>query len=152
MIIFISSIVSGLLYRIGGIGDPFKTWMRDWIIPLLLYGVLLFYWHPTNLIGWLMFVPSIALTGGALTTYWDELFGKDNFYFHGFCVGLGALPLIFSGIHWYMILVRAVFLCLGMGILNTVINKIKIPFSDWIEELSRGILILATVKSLLWFL
>lgn len=152
LVISIASMLSGILYRLGGIGKPFKTWMRDWLIPPLAYGVLLFFWNPTNVLGGAMLLPSIALTGGALTTYWDKLFGKDNFYMHGFMIGLGAFPLYWSGIHWYMILSRAILMGILMGLINLVVNKFKIKYSDWIEEISRGIIILITIKLLLWFI
>jgi hypothetical protein len=150
LILGIAALIGGILYRLGGIGKPFKTWMRDWIIPPLAYFVLLFWWHPGNLIGWLMYLPAILLTGGALTTYWDKLFAdKDNFYMHGLMVGLGAFPFIWAGLHWWMILIRAILLGLSMGLINKYANKWHLPFSDWIEEISRGMLILGTTYLLL---
>lgn len=151
LIVLISSIISAILYRLGGIGGKyFKSWMRDWVIPVLAYGGMLFFWHPTIWYGWLMFLLAILLTGGALTTYWDKLFGNiDNFYMHGGMVGLGAIPFAFVGLHWWAILIRAIILCISMGLINKYVNKWNIPCSDWIEELSRGFLILITIPILL---
>lgn len=124
--------------------------MRDWIIPPLAYGLLFYLKTPVDLIGWLMIIPAIALTGGALTTYWDNLFGGvDNFYMHGAMVGLGAFPFIWSGVHWWTILVRLIILGGTMGALNIWINKTKIKHKDWIEELFRGFIIMATIPLLL---
>jgi hypothetical protein len=142
----ISTLICAILYRLGGIGKPFASWQRDWLIPPIIYG-LWGYLHHTNLLGWLLVLPAIALTGGALTTYWDNLSsnGEGNFYVHGFMVGLGAFPLFFAGTHWYLILVRCLLLALLIGQLNYWVNKKSVPFRDWIEELGRGALIASTI-------
>jgi hypothetical protein len=150
LIVLISSIISAILYRLGGFGKPFKSWMRDWLIPPLAYFLLLFWWHPATWLGWGMWLIAIALSGGALTTYWDKLFGNiDNFFMHGWMVGLGAIPFAFVGLHWWAILIRAIILCLSMGLINKYVNKWQLKYSDWIEELSRGFLILITIPILL---
>lgn len=97
-----------------------------------------------------MILPAIMLTGFALTTYWDKLFGDvDNFYMHGFMVGLGAFPMFWYGSAWWIILVRAVLLGAFMGGLNWIVHKKHIPHSDWIEELSRGFATIVTIPLLL---
>lgn len=90
-----------------------------------------------------MFIPAVVLTGGALTTYWDELFGFDNFWFAGFMVALGAFPMYWVGVHWYMILIRAVLLAVLWGGWCAVFSN------DWIEECGRGAFIAATLPLLL---
>lgn len=146
----IASVIAALLYRAGGWGKPFKTWMRDWIIPPLAYGLLLYLKPPTIWWQWLLILPAILLTGGALTAYWGKLFnGVDNFYMHGAMIGLGAFPFIWMGVHWWMILIRLIVLGLAMGSLNIWINKTKIPFKDWIEELFRGFVVVVTILLLL---
>ncbi len=149
--VLIASIVGAILYRLGGIGGKyFKSWMRDWLIPPLAYGLLFWLKQPTNLLGWLMVLPAIALTGLALTTYWDDLFGGvDNFYMHGLFVGLGAFPLIWAGFAWWLILIRAIILALFMGALNWAVHKYKVKHSDIIEECGRGASIIATLPILL---
>lgn len=165
VVILIASIVGAILYRLGGIGGKyFKSWMRDWLIPPLAYGLLFWLKQPTNLLGWLMVLPAIALTGGALTTYWDDskdqtkdfiarminwMYPKDNLYLHGLFVGLGAFPLIWAGFAWWLILIRAVILALFMGGLNWLVHKYKIKYSDWVEELGRGFAIVVTIPLLL---
>jgi hypothetical protein len=124
--------------------------MRDWVIPPVSYGFLYYIKHPSDIVGWLMFLPAVLLTGLALTTYWDKLFnGKDNFYMHGFMVGLGALPLVWYGSIWWLILARAVVLALFMGGLNWLVHKYNIKHSDWIEEFGRGFAVIATIILLL---
>ena len=142
--------ICAILYRLGGIGKPFKTWMRDWVIPPIIYGYLVYHNHNN---WWLLF-PAIILTGGALTTYLDKLSsdGEGNFYLHGFMVGLGAFPFIWAGVAWWLVVARAVLLGLLIGKLNWLVNKFTIPFSDWIEELGRGFLIGVSILLLLIFL
>ena len=140
-IIILLSIISGYLYRAGGIGKPFKSWMRDWIIPpvtlialWLLVGFKSSYWW-IYLIIW-------GLMGGALSTYFDELFGYDNYWFAGFICGLAAFPLFLAGIHWHLILVRAIVLAVLWG------GWCKIFSKDWVEEFFRGFSIIATLPIL----
>ncbi|MCK9370621.1 hypothetical protein M0R04_11985 [Candidatus Dojkabacteria bacterium] len=148
LIWLIVTIVSAILYRLGG---WIKSWLRDWLIPLLLYGTIVFFSVPSHFLGYICLIIAILLTGLALTTYYDSLFGFDNFWFHGFMIGLGAFPLIWYGSIWYLILVRAIILAITFGLLNWWVNKKQIKYSDWIEELSRGFLILATFPLLLRF-
>jgi hypothetical protein len=117
--------------------------MRDWIIPaiqlLVIAGIFGWAWK-----FWWVYLLSYILTGAALTTYWDELFGYDNFWFHGFAVGLGLLPFICTGIAWWLILVRAIILAILMG----AWCKIKWPKfirQDWADELGRGAFIILTL-------
>jgi len=95
-----------------------------------------------------MILPAIILTGLALTTYLDSIFGYDNFYAHGFLCGLGAFPMVWYGSVWWIILVRAILLALFMGGLNWLVHKYKIKYSDWIEELGRGFAIIITITML----
>jgi len=148
-VILIASAISALLYRAGGFGKPFKSWQRDWLIPPLAYGLLFYLKAPVNLVGWLMILPAILLTGLALTTYWDSVFGYDSFWFHGFMVGLGAFPMFWYGSAWWIILVRAILLAIFMGGLNWLVHKYKIKYSDWVEELGRGFAIVVTIPLLL---
>jgi hypothetical protein len=146
----LATILSSVLYRAGGYGKPFKTWIRDWLIPLILYSTIAFICVPKHLLGYICLTVAILPTGGALTSYWDFLFkGKDNFYFHGFMIGLGAFPLYWYGSHWYFILLRAILLAISFGLLNWYVNKKAVPHSDDIEEFSRGALIALTIPLLL---
>jgi len=123
--------------------------MRDWLIPIVFTLALLLFWLPPVWYGWLLLLVSFGLLGASLTTYYDSLFGFDNFWFHGFMCGFAAFPLCFVGISWIWMLVRAVVLAVFMGGLNWWVHKYKIPKSDWIEELSRGFVITITVPLLI---
>ena len=146
LIWLIATVICAVTYRLGGIGNPFRTWMRDWLIPPVAYGYLLTLIHPVSLIGWLVLAPVILLTGGALTTYWDKLSsdGEGNFWLHGFMVGIAAFPLIWMGVHWWMILARAIILAVFMG------TWCKIFSNDWVEECGRGAIIAMTIPLLIF--
>jgi hypothetical protein len=141
------SLFSGLCYRLGGIGRPFRTWMRDWLCPLIAIGALLMFWHPGNILSWLILPLCYLMMGGSLTTYWDETSsnGEDNFYMHGFMVGFAFIPLAFVGIPWYLIVLRAIVLSLFMGLLNVYAQKWFPKVSDWIEEIGRGISLVISI-------
>ena len=68
--ILVSSAISGVLYRLGGIGRPFRTWMRDWTIPAVVIGVMLYLGIQAV---WWAWVLSYILIGTSLTTYWDSI-------------------------------------------------------------------------------
>lgn len=140
--LLVLTLLSALLYRAGGYGKPFKTWMRDWVIPVLIYTWFLIFHKPPVWWGYLMWVPAIALTGGALTTYLDSIFGYDNFWAAGFLVGLAAFPMIWVGVTWWVILARAVLLGVLWG------GWCKIFGNDWVEECGRGAFIALTLPLL----
>jgi hypothetical protein len=147
VIAIILAIISAVLYRAGGMSkEPTakprwipvwlrKSWVRDWLCPLCSIGTLLLFWKPTNAFGFEMILLSYGLMGGMLSTYWDFLFGYDNYWFHGFGVGLSIFPLIFAGYTWWIVLLHAVVMAILVGGLSVLIKK------DWLEEMSRGFVI-----------
>ena len=146
----IAVILSSFLYRVGGIGNPFNTKFRDFGCPLMMYGYLLTIWFPSNWVGWAMLGLATFLTFLALTTYYDRIFGYDNFYIHGLMIGLAALPLSFVGISGWQVVYRAVLLGLFMGALNWWVHEHKIKNSDWVEEIGRGAIITLTIPLLMF--
>lgn len=139
--IWILSAISAVLYRIGGMDKkliPFaNTKFRDFGVPLVMAFAL--YQHN---IKWYIILACCVLLFAALTTYWDSVFGYDNLYAHGFICGIALFPLTYNGIAWFNIVVYSLCLAIVMGGLNTLCTKVKIPFSDWIEELTRGAVII----------
>jgi hypothetical protein len=88
------------------------------------------------------YIGCFVLSWGALSTYWDVVFGHDDFYAHGLGVGLALLPLVFIGVSVWLILLRAVCLAVSMGIWSNLID------TDWLEEGGRGVLIILTLPIL----
>lgn len=132
----ILSLGSAVLYRIGGIGKPFRSWMRDWTIPFVGLGTILLlnikapFW---------VHIASIGLYGAALSTYWDSIFGYDNFYAHGFMCGLAYLPYGFALGLWWQIILRALICGLLVGLWSKFQNV------DWKEEGGRGFILNITI-------
>lgn len=142
--ILVACILSGILYRAGGMGKEDTTepkwipkWMRksfvrDWLCPLialitlwLMTGFILSYWW-AYLLFW-------GFSGVALSTYWDWLFGYDNYTMHGFMCGVAGIVLYWAGLTWWIILIRLIF-CLSMGLWSKFIKR------DVPQETGRGVL------------
>lgn len=142
MTILIGSIMSAILYRLGGM-KGMNTKFRDFGCPLVFIGVM----YVLNGFSWQMFL-SAFLMFAALCTYWDSVFGKDNMFAHGFMIGLALIPMCWTGVHFWQVGLYAVVLGVTMGLLNVLCTKRKIPYSDYVEELSRGALIIIALKIL----
>lgn len=143
-LLIILSLLSSVLGRAGGMSkDPSalptwipvwlrQHWVRDWLCPFCALA-LPFMLHPS----W-WFVLAYGFMGLSLTTYWDKLFGYDNFYFSGFVVGASTIFLI-NFFPWFIILAYALSLATSWGLLNYFINKKSYP--DGTEELVRYFLL-----------
>jgi hypothetical protein len=150
------SLISGIFYHLSGLGKDGKIkypnlplwlfdrqWRRTGCTVLNSVAVLLWY-KPHSLYENLLFLLFMGLTYGAITTYWDWLFNnKDNFYMHGFMIGLTSFPLVFIGIHWYSVLINSIVSSVLMGWLCSRTGKV------WIEENGRGFIIIITRTLLL---
>lgn len=142
VITLILTLISALLYRLGGMSQEeakknhiplflAKSWVRDWLLPGAGLGIILT-WKWISFYQWGWFLLYYPLTGFAFSTYWDKLFGEDNFYMHGFMIGLASFALFFCGIHWWSVLISAV-ACGGlMGWLSARTGNV------WKEECGRG--------------
>jgi len=134
----IASILAAILYRMGGSGN-YPRQARMVGVPLVTtLATLVMGVHSWSLILYM------GLMVGAISTYWDFLFNdEDNFYLHGFMIGIAALPLMMAGVHWYAIIARSFILALFMGI------WCKVWKWDIAEETGRGFSIVATIPLLL---
>jgi hypothetical protein len=141
--LLILTILSGIVYRLGGIGKPFKTWMRDWICPLFFIITLLLWFQPKLWWNWFLFIPIYGLMGAALTTYWDFIFGYDNYWAHGFVCGIATFLLYWLGIHWWAILIYSIMVSVGMGFWSKIISN------DFVEEFGRGFVLCIFIPLLL---
>ena len=127
MWIMVATILSALLYIAGGYGKPFNTKFRDFGCPTVLITLLtiMFGWH-------YVYILVFGLSFGALTTYWDFLFGYDNFWFTGFMYGVAGLPLCWF-IPWWIPVIRLVICTVGCGLIS------KLSENVWVEEGGRGV-------------
>ena len=145
IILFITTIISAILYRAGGMSKDDtakpkwipkwlrKSWVRDWLCPACLLLALFLFWRPSSLLGWAMLLPYYGLSGGALSTYLDSIFGYDNFYAAGFLCGLAAFPLMVF-VPWWILVIRLVICTVGWGLWS------KWQGNDVAEEMGRGVL------------
>lgn len=109
-------LLCGTLGRMGG--TSLGTLWRDLGCPIvmLMATVLWFGWQPEH---WLAYTLAGVATYGALTTYWDWLFGYDCMWFAGLCTGVAGLPLMWvAGDHWWLIVARIVVLAVVWEALN----------------------------------
>jgi hypothetical protein len=135
--VFILACVAGVLGRMGG-ATGYNTKFRDLGVPLCLTIALLILDVKAP---WWAFLLAFGAVFGALTTYYDELFGYDNLWFSGLIVGIASFPITLftaTGHLW----IRAVGLALIWGILNKYLPNIK--RRDVVEEFLRYFCVVAT--------
>jgi hypothetical protein len=101
---------------------------------LTLYGLNLAYWW-AYLAFW-------GLNYLALTTYHDYV-GFDCWPLTGAGYGLAALPLIWCGVAWYLIIARAIFLALTIWWLRSRTGKV------FKEEFFSGLLYAGSIPILI---
>jgi hypothetical protein len=145
LILLICSALSAVLYRMGG-DEEYNTKFRDFGVPVCSYAALLIFWHPTGIIGWLMVVVSFLALFGSLTTYWKKK-GSDamwwNWALTGLFYGLAAFPLLWAGLHWWAIGLRAIALVVTITAWSESQGDVV-----W-EERGRGALVTITMPMLL---
>ena len=141
-----------IFYRIGGMskeqGKKTFAFLPEWVFNTKArdVGCAL-----VGLIWMTIFVPVSAIVHltafillfAALTTYWDFIFKKDNFFAHGFVIGLAYLPYAIATGNWPAFIVRAITLAVFMGLWCKYFDN------DDVEELGRGAIIIATLPFLL---
>lgn len=142
--VLIACVISAILYRAGGMGkEPTanpkwmpiwlrKSWVRDWLCPAVFLLCIFSFWRPYSWLGWFLLLPCYGLSGGALSTYWDWAFGgNDNYYAHGFFIGLAGFFLL-PFVPWWALALRLIICTLGMGFFSKLIDF------DELEEEIRG--------------
>ena len=130
--ILIACLFSGIAYRLGGTSKGTK-W-RDLGCPLVLIGLLLLNGYiKLTVVNLIALFLTFGLSFGALTTYYDWLFGYDNYYAHGLGCGLAGIPLIWAGVPLWLILTRTMVCTVGMGLWS------KYTKNDVVEEIGRGV-------------
>lgn len=136
------SLASGVIYYIAGIGG-FKgaKLIRRLGCSLLALGLFLAL-YGLNLAYWWAYLLFLGLNWAALSTYHDYT-GYDNWVLTGLFYGLAALPLIWCGVHWYLIIVRAIFLALSIWWLRSRTGKV------FKEEFFSGLLYAGSIPILL---
>ena len=146
VIVLIASVISAILYRMGGSGN-FPRQCRLVGVPILCTLLL---WL---LAGWnWWFLLCIPLQIGAISTYWKRK-GTDagfwNYYLHGLGLALAFLPYAISTHLWLGFAIRGLSLPFLVAWWATYMNK---PFwifqSDVVSEIGRGFFIASTIPLL----
>jgi hypothetical protein len=138
----IACLLSAILYRAGG-AKGYNTKFRDLGCPAVFTTYMLYLYPIYTIKVVFLYFLTFLLSFGALTTYWDWVFGYDNFWFSGFILGLSMIPFYWIGIHWYAILIRAFVLAILWGSWCAIFKN------DKIEEFGRGGFIILTTPILL---
>ena len=140
--IIFSSILSGVLYRMGG-SDLYNTKFRDFGVPLMMYVVMLLL---TGITHWLSLLFSFLLLFGSLTTYWKKK-EADAYWYNWLFTGLGyslaMLPFVIADKCWLGFLVRSIVLT-GLIVFWSETQKDAVE-----EEFGRGFVIIITLPLLL---
>lgn len=148
------TVLSAFLYRIGGMSKEQAAkdmpWLPQWLVntktrdlgcPAAAIGWTL---ACLPIVAWWSYLIAYVVMFGALTTYWDKVFGEDNFFAHGLGIALSLLPIVIvsSGL-WVGFAAYAVVLPVLMGVWCLIFSN------DYVEELGRGAFIVAALPLLL---
>ena len=80
-----------------------------------------------------------------LTEIFPIKIGIDKMWLHGFFCALSYLPYAIVSHFWPGFILRLIICSLTMGYLNYIVNKKRVPHSDWIEECFRGFVLAITL-------
>lgn len=153
ILVLVASILSAILYRLGGSAKNGDWWdwmkhskTRDWgctIVALVTLGLL------GKTMAWYYYIPTFIMCWAALTTYWDDLFNRDCYIMHLAMVGLAFLLFVFFGevSVWMWALRVCVMGFFGFG--SHIIDELSIPHKDVVSENLRGLAIVITLPLLL---
>jgi hypothetical protein len=143
--ILIASILSGVLYRLGGWNKGNRLY-RILGVPTITCITLLTLYNSVN-IAWqkalLPYLLTLGLTAGMISAYWGQDEKKWGFWCHGLGISLAVLPIIFITQHWLGFSIR----CLVLTAFITVWSELT--KWDILEEGGRGFAIVATLPLLL---
>lgn len=141
-----SSILAGILYRLGG---SIQTKIRDLGVPAIATGYLLTLGLKGQIWGlWGLIVALVAHFGilfSSLTTYWKPK-GQPAHWYNWLLTGLGyslsALPIAWITGHWIGFAIRCVVLTASVTLWSEFISEVNL------EEGGRGFAIVATLPLL----
>jgi len=111
ILVILNSILCAFLGRMGGSGNyPRQT---------RIIGIPFFCCLQAYLMGMHQIVPLIALFGllvASVSTYWDFLLKEDNFFVHGFFIGLSLGSITYVTHQWWMLFIIIPVFTLWIGI------------------------------------
>lgn len=137
LLIVLLSACSAALYRLGGWSGGNKLYRRIGCPACFLIAVMVL--KGVDWGAWWAYLITFGLSAAALSTYHDYLApdkSSENWLcwmVTGVVYGLAALPLIWTGVHWYAVVIRA----LALGGLTLFISEAS--DKDIVEETGRGL-------------
>ena len=134
------TILSGILYRMGGSGR-FSRMAREIGVPLVMLGMVFLIGILTGWLSWVLAVVSMGIMVGAISTYHYFLpkpVDYTPFYYglHGFMTSLAMFPLMIYTHHWIGFGIRVVVCTVGCFLADVWLGK-----SDVKNEFTRGAII-----------
>ena len=148
LVLLFAAALSAVLYRLGGAAKTgvWYDWAkhsktRDWGCTAV--SLLLTYFLFKLEVEWYWLLLTWLGMWGAISTYFDSVFGYDNHYAHGFMI---AFAYIFHAIelhNWLGLTLHCIVLCIAMG------EWSRIHDNDIWEECGRGALMQLTLPLLL---
>jgi hypothetical protein len=135
IIVIVFSVLSGVMGRMGGSGR-FPRQVRVIGVPFIQ--TLLFFLFGVH--AWWSLLISFGLTIAAISTYWDFLYKFDEFYTHGFFIGLSAFTIALVTGHWWLFAIRTIMLTVFIGVWSALISNTvweesgrytSIPLTAW---------------------
>jgi hypothetical protein len=145
------SLLAGLAGRLGGVGKPWSTKIRDLGVPTILTLTLILLGLRTPFL-WLIlaYFCQFGLVFGACTTYLDTIFGYDNFFASGAMVAAASFPISIITGHWWIFAARAILLAVIWGSLNRWLpERILFWRRDTVEEFCRYAAVIGTAPMLI---
>ncbi len=140
IILLILPFIGAILNRLGGMAGM-NTKFRDFGVALVGFFVIILLGIK---VAWWIHLISFLLFFSALTSY-EYGMNTDNFYLHGFFTSFAYLPYAIAAHLWVMFIVRVIIATVSIGGVNYFVNKYKWKHSDWVEELSRGGILIGTL-------
>ena len=135
------SILSGAFYRLGG-WEKGNRLFRLLGCPLTALG-LFWGFAGLNVAYWWLYLLTFGLMAGAVASYWGLDEEKFGYWAHALSLSLAVIPLYWTGIHWWAILIRSIILIPAITLWSEYTSI------DTIEEFGRGFFITATIPLLL---
>lgn len=135
------AVAAGVLNRMGGSANYHKIFRRLGV-PLCIAAQLLVWGYPLQVMPLVTLFLSIGLMFAALGTYYDPIFGYDNYYAHALGVALACFPMSIGESHYIGFAIRAIICCVAVGLWS------KLETNDVREEFGRGFIIALTTPLL----
>ena len=140
--VIILSILSGILYRIGGTNKG--TLWRDIGCSLVtLLTCFLFGLYTSFVSSLIVYIITFGLSWSALSAYWEQDEKKWGYWAHGLGLSLALIPIAYITNNWFGFGIRCIILTALITIISEYFTK------DWLEEGLRGITIILTIPILL---